>query len=76
MTAKRPHQAFTTAECNDDADETMNFTDALRDLEGDVDEGHGRRFQLASEDTEVIPESTTSYLNRKTSLLMLYFPLA
>lgn len=53
----------------------LDFASALRDLGGMADEA-GRQTRSNSEKTELVPESTASYLNRKTSLLMLYFPLA
>jgi hypothetical protein len=77
LQVKSPNQASSAAERGDgDLDETMDFCRALRDLEDPVHETDRGRFQTGSEDTEIIPESTASYLNRKTSLLMLYFPLA
>ncbi len=57
-------------------DGEMDFYHALRDLDGDVERADDRQFRLGSDETEIEPESTSSYLNRKTSLLMLYFPLA
>lgn len=54
-------------------DDDMDFYRALRDLDGDAE---ARQYRIGSEESEVVAESTSSYLNRKTSLLMLYFPLA
>lgn len=60
-------------EADDEDDGEMDFGQFL-EQEGDPDETQDSRFP--SEDTIFQEESTASYLNRKTAMLMLYFPLA
>lgn len=59
---------------DDDADD-MDFAQMLAASYAE-DPTAGRQGRSGSEDTEFIQESTASYLNRKTAMLMLYFPLA
>jgi hypothetical protein len=64
---------------NDDDDEEedgeMDFAQFLdRENENDEEARNHRRHH--SEETVLQQESTASYLNRKTAMLMLYFPLA
>lgn len=56
-------------------DGEMDFGQFLRQEGGD-DDDYGRDRRQASEDSMLQQESTASYLNRKTAMLMLYFPLA
>lgn len=58
----------------DDEEEEIDFARILQ--ESYDDEPRQRADRLASEDTEIVQESMSSYLNRKTAMLMLYFPLA
>lgn len=57
-----------------DEEEEIDFARILQ--ESYDDEPRERADRLASEDTEIVQESMSSYLNRKTAMLMLYFPLA
>lgn len=53
--------------------------DLMRVLQSTMPEGGDKernRSAASSEEYELVPESMSSYLNRKTSMLMLYFPLA
>ena len=53
--------------------------DLMRVLQSTMPEGAEKernRSAVSSEEYELVPESMSSYLNRKTSMLMLYFPLA
>jgi hypothetical protein len=62
-------------EDDDGEDGEMDFAQFLdRENENDEETRNHRRQQ--SEETVLQQESTASYLNRKTAMLMLYFPLA
>jgi len=63
---------------NDDEDAEdgeMDFAQFL-DQENENDEEARNYRRQQSEETVLQQESTASYLNRKTAMLMLYFPLA
>ncbi|KAJ9120109.1 hypothetical protein QFC22_003007 [Naganishia vaughanmartiniae] len=61
----------------DDGDD-MDFAQMLAAsyIGGDDEPTGSRTNRSGSDGTEFIQESTASYLNRKTAMLMLYFPLA
>lgn len=61
---------------DDDDDDDMDFAQMLASSYPEGPPTASRQGRSASEDTEFIQESTASYLNRKTAMLMLYFPLA
>lgn len=60
---------------DDGEDGEMDFAQFL-DQENDNDEEARNHRRQQSEETVLQQESTASYLNRKTAMLMLYFPLA
>lgn len=62
---------------NEEADEDdFDFAQMLAASAPEGAQTGSRRGRTGSEETEFIQESTASYLNRKTAMLMLYFPLA
>jgi hypothetical protein len=61
---------------DDDDGDDMDFAQMLAASYAEGPPTASRQGRSASEDTEFIQESTASYLNRKTAMLMLYFPLA
>lgn len=74
-----PERAEDENENDEDEDAEMDLLRMLRqDSEPDV-AGGGRRYGSGGDgsggDYELVPESMASYLNRKTALLMLWFPL-
>jgi hypothetical protein len=81
VTGRRPsvtgEGGLPSAEDPDDGDD-MDFAQMLAaSYDGGNDEPTGSRTNRSGSDsTEFIQESTASYLNRKTAMLMLYFPLA
>lgn len=60
---------------DEEEDGEMDFGQFLRQ-EDEARGEDGRDRRQASEDSILQQESTASYLNRKTAMLMLYFPLA
>ena len=60
---------------DDEDDDDLDFAQMLAASYAE-DPTATRQGRSGSEDTEFIQESTASYLNRKTAMLMLYFPLA
>lgn len=61
---------------DDDDGDDLDFAQMLAASYAEGPPTNSRQGRSASEDTEFIQESTASYLNRKTAMLMLYFPLA
>jgi hypothetical protein len=61
---------------DDDEDDEMDFEQFLRNESAGDEQPVPGHQRYASEDTVFVQESTASYLNRKTAMLMLYFPLA
>lgn len=56
-------------------DGEIDFAQFLRNESAEEPERH-QRSHLSSEDMIIQQESMASYMNRKTAMLMLYFPLA
>lgn len=73
--AETPGKAKQTDE-EDDDDDDFDFAQMLAASVPDGPQTGTRQGRSGSEETEFIQESTASYLNRKTAMLMLYFPLA
>lgn len=63
-------------EDDEDEDDNFDFAQMLASSFPDGPPTASRQGRAGSEETEFIQESTASYLNRKTAMLMLYFPLA
>jgi hypothetical protein len=61
---------------DDDEDDEMDFEQFLRNESAGDEQPVPGHQRYVSEDTVFVQESTASYLNRKTAMLMLYFPLA
>lgn len=60
----------------EDDDDDFDFAQMLAASAPGGTQTGSRQGRAGSEETEFIQESTASYLNRKTAMLMLYFPLA
>ncbi|KAJ9094358.1 hypothetical protein QFC19_007966 [Naganishia cerealis] len=67
-------EAQTIGEDEDDGN-GMDFAQMLAASYGDGEPTGSRQNRNGSDGTEFIQESTASYMNRKTAMLMLYFPL-
>jgi hypothetical protein len=69
-----PDDGNERGDVDDEEEESDGEMDLMRMLQGDSNDSEGnRRNQEAS--YEFVEESMASYLNRKTALLMLWFPL-
>ncbi|KAJ9103830.1 hypothetical protein QFC21_002292 [Naganishia friedmannii] len=81
LTGRRPsgtvEEGLMSAEDEDDGDD-MDFAQMLAasHVGGNHEPTGSRTNRAGSDGTVFVQESTASYLNRKTAMLMLYFPLA